>query len=143
MKIPSKELQTAYYQALNENIIYDGQTVPVFDVIPPDTEYPYIVLGDQTIAEDTDKTSFGTEIVFTIQVVTGFEGIYGGKSEAYEISNDVIEAIRTRSGSYLSLNGFNNYVTELDSSVILQEVTETHILFTNTIRFRHKIEETA
>jgi len=56
MRLPSKELQIAYFQALDGNITYDGAVVPVFDVVPHNEEYPYIMLGSQSINEAVTKT---------------------------------------------------------------------------------------
>ena len=141
MNLPNKALQTAYYQALNGNISYDGSNVPVYDIVPKDADYPFIVFVSQNTIEDVTKDDFGTEIVFELDVVTGFEGSFGGKSQAYDISNDVVQAIRTRTANYLSLSGFTMITTTLDSSLILQEDYENYVLYINKLRFRHKIQE--
>lgn len=141
MKLPNKVLQIAYYGALNGNVTYGGETVPVFDVVPPTQSYPYIVLGSQAITHDGTKSSFGVEAIVDVDIVTGFEGSYGGKSQAYDIADDVVQLIVTRAQSYFSLSGFSCYVSELESSTILEEITQTHILFTNKLRFRHLIQE--
>jgi len=140
MNLPNKALQTAYYQALNGNISHGGSNVPVYD-IPKDADYPYIVFVSQNTVEDVTKDDFGYEIVFELDVVTGFEGSFGGKSQAYDISDDVVQAIRTRTANYLSLSGFTMITTTLDSSLILQEDYENYVLYINKLRFRHKIQE--
>jgi len=141
MNLPNKALQTAYYQALNGNISYGGSNVPVNDVVPKDADYPFIVFVSQNVVEQPTKDDFGTEIVFELDVVTGFEGSFGGKSQAYDISDDVVQAIRTRTANYLSLSGFTMVTTTLDSSFILQEDYENYVLYINKLRFRHKIQE--
>lgn len=141
MNLPNKALQIAYYQALNGNISHDGNSVPVYDVVPPTAEYPYLLLGSQSTIEDPTKDDFGYEIVIDVDVVTGFEGSFGGKSDVYDISQDVINTIRTRTPNYLSLSGYSMVTTTLDSSFILQEHHETHVLYINKLRFRHKIQE--
>tara|TARA_S200002703_G_C3731930_1_gene224966 strand:- start:182 stop:610 length:429 start_codon:yes stop_codon:yes gene_type:complete len=141
MNLPNKALQTAYYQALNGNISFGGSNVPIYDVVPDGDNYPYILLGSQNVIEDVSKDDFGTEIVMDIDVVTGFEGSFGGKSMAYDISDDVVNAIRTRTANYLSLSGFTMITTTLDSSLILQEDYENYVLYINKLRFRHKIQQ--
>ena len=141
MNLPNKALQTAYYQALNGNISYGGSNVPVYDIVPDGADYPYIVFVSQNTVEDVTKDDFGYEIVFELDVVTGFEGSFGGKSQGYDIAQDVINAIRTRTANYLSLDGYTMVTTTLDSSFVLQEDYETFILYINKIRFRHKIQE--
>ena len=141
MKLPNKLLQTAYFTTLNGNITHGGSNVPVFDVIPPSQEYPYIHLGSQEIAHVGSKSSFTVEAKITVDVVTGFEGSFGGKSQAYDIGDSVTQLIVTRAQSYFSMTGFNCFVSELDSSTILEELSETHILYVHKLKFRHLIQE--
>ena len=142
MKLPSEELQKAYYTALNGNITSGGSNVPVFDVVPPGTDYPYVVLTGQNVVEtnfNTDKRI--TEIVTDVDEVTGFDGSFGGKKQMFDISDQVIGIIRKVPGSYLSLQGFTMLTSTLDSTVSIQEQSETNVLFINRLRFRHKIQE--
>lgn len=141
MKLPSKQLQIAYYTALNGNITYGGSNVPVYDVVPQDADYPYIVLADQIVTDrPSTKDSYISDVIMQVDVVTGFEGAYGGKSMMYDISDSVIDIIRTRA-PYISLTGFNLFKSTLDIASLVTNETETHILYINRIRFRHLIEE--
>ena len=140
MKLPSKQVQIAYYTALNGNVTYNSAEVPVYDVVPTASSYPYIVLGDQIINDrPSTKDSFITDVTMQVDVVTGFEGNYGGKSQMYDISSDVTDIIRTRVP--LSLTGFTMITSTLDLASIIVEQTDTHILYINRIRFRHLIQE--
>ena len=142
MNLPSRLLQVAYYQALNGNISYGGSNVPVYDVVPKGADYPYILLGSQLVTETKFNTDTRiTDVIFDVDVVTGFEGAFGGKSQAYDISEDVINAIRKTPGTYLSLSGFKMLTATLENSIILQEESETHILYINKLRFRHIISQ--
>jgi len=142
MNLPSRLLQVAYFQALNGNISYGGSNVPVYDVIPPNADYPYILLGSQLTTETSFNTDVRiTEVVFDVDVVTGFEGAFGGKSQAYDISEDIINIIRKTPGNYLSLTGYKMLTATLESSLTLQEQDETHILYINKLRFRHLISQ--
>lgn len=142
MNIPSRLLQVAYYQALNGNVSYGGSNIPVYDVVPKTATYPYILLGSQFVNETNfNQTNRIVDVVFDVDIVTGFEGGYGGKSQAYDISDDVINLIRQTPGTYLSLDGFKIITTTLDSANILQDLDETHILYINKLRFRHIISQ--
>lgn len=142
MNLPNKALQIAYFQALNGNITYDGSVVPVFDVVPHNQDYPYIFLGSQSTIESVSKDDFGFEVLFNVDIVTGFESSFGGKSQAYDITDDVVDTIRTRSNEYLSLgSGFGLYGITLDSSVITTERSDTHNIITNNIRIRNLIQK--
>ena len=46
----SKAIRTAYFTALNGNVTYNGNDVPLFDAyaIPDGVTYPYILLSSQT-----------------------------------------------------------------------------------------------
>lgn len=143
MNLPSKLLQQAYYTALNGQITYNGSPVPVYDVVPPGTDYPYIVLGPQTVVEENlnnDTRIMG--VTAEVDVVTGFDGSFGGKSQANDIADAIVNRLRKTPGNYLSLSGFLIITTQLDSSLTLQEQTETHTLYVNKLRFRHKIQDT-
>jgi len=127
---------------LKNIIVRTGQAVSVYDVVPPGTDYPYVVLTGQNVIEtnfNTDKRL--TEIITDVDVVTGFDGSFGGKGQMYEISDQVINIIRQVPGSYLSLQGFTMLTSTLDSTVSIQEQTDTNVLFINRLRFRHKIQE--
>ena len=119
-----------------------NDVIGVYDVVPPDTDYPYVVLTGQNVIEtnfNTDKRI--TEIVTDVDVVTGYDGSFGGKRQMFEISDQVINIIRQVPGSYLSLQGFTMLTSTLDSTVSIQEQSETNVLFINRLRFRHKIQE--
>ena len=142
MKLPSGELQKAYFTTLNGNISNGGSNVPVFDVVPPDQGYPYIHFVGQNVVEsnfNTDKRI--TDIIMELDVVTGFDGSFGGKKQSFEISDQVIELIRQTPGNYLSLGGFTMLTATLDSSFGREEQGEVDTLFINRLRFRHKIQE--
>ena len=142
MNLPSEELQKAYFTALNGQLSIGGSNVPVFDVVPPDTDYPYVHLAGMNVVESNfniDKRI--TDIITDVDVVTGFDGSFGGKKQAYGISDQVIGIIRKVPGSYLSLSGFTMLTATLDSAFVREEQNDTHTLFINRLRFRHKIQE--
>lgn len=142
LTLPSQALQTAYYNALNGAITYNATTVPVYDVVPADADYPYIRLADQIVREASTKNSFSTDIIIQVDVVTGFEGAFGGKQQMWDIASKVVDVIRTRSDGYLSVLGYTVYKSELDISTVIEEQTDTHNLYINRIRFRHLIQQT-
>jgi len=142
MNIPSRLLQVAYFQALNGNISYGGSNVPVYDVIPPGADYPFILLGSQFVNESNFNTTRQiVDVVMDVDITTGFQGAFGGKSQAYDISDQVVNRIRKTPGTYLSLSGFKILTSTLDSANILQDQDETHILYINKLRFRHIISQ--
>lgn len=141
MNLPSKELQRAYYTALNGNITYNGSVVPVYDLVPTGADYPFIHLGDQIVRENGTKDSFISDVIMQVDIVTGFEAGFGGKAQMYDIADLVSRAIVERVPSVLSLSGFNLFKSQLDVSSFLEDQTDTHILYINRIRFRHLIQQ--
>lgn len=141
MNLPSKELQRAYYTALNGNITYNGSVVPVYDLVPTGADYPFIHLGDQIVRENGTKDSFISDVIMQVDIVTGFEAGFGGKAQMYDIADLVSRVIVERVPSVLSLSGFNLFKSQLDVSSFLEDQTDTHILYINRIRFRHLIQQ--
>lgn len=144
MKDPSLALRTAYYTALNGNITYNNATVGVYDHVPQTVVYPYILLGNQTSIDDSDKEDFGTDHTMLVEIITGYSTGYkgGGFTAADTIGEDVMELIIV-SGSHLDLSadGYNVYYTSLVLNENFQENTSTHKIFRKIIRIRHSIQE--
>lgn len=62
---PLLPFQKAIYDRLNGHSNLSGK---VFDSVPEDTSYPYVVIGDDTSEEWDTKTKKGAEITATIHV---------------------------------------------------------------------------
>jgi hypothetical protein len=142
MKSPSVALQTAYNALLTSPAInVAGHTVAVYsDMAPASERGPYIVLGQQTMIDDADKTVFGTVMTQAVTVVTAFDGDRGGKRLSSLIADEVIRRIRTRTAPVLTPT-FNCITSTLDSSITLTERTATTTIIRAELRFRHIIEE--
>lgn len=120
------------------------QSVPVYDNVPTGVPYPYIVLGSQNVVEaNVNNGRRITTVVADVDVVTGYDGSFGGKRVAYELSSEVTQLVRKTVGTYLPLDGgFNMLTSVLDSSVSIEQKLPDQTLYINKLRFRHKIEET-
>lgn len=80
------EIQKAVYARLIST--YD-LNVPVYDHVPQDAAFPYIVIGDSTAIQwDTDD-SLGTESTITIHVWSRFRG----REEVKEIQGQIYDAL--------------------------------------------------
>lgn len=100
MKDVVKPLRTGYYELLTgitdpENKLYfNDNIVQVYDSradYPAKT--PYVILSDiSTISENT-KSSFGNEVTVNLLVYTTFEGDFGGREDAEDICNQIMEMI--------------------------------------------------
>lgn len=87
----SKAIRTAFFKALDGNILIGGNPVPVvdsFDIADSQPDYPYIVLGAQEASQRTAKNRRPYNALINIDVVTGFM-----RPEGREQSEDIQEAI--------------------------------------------------
>jgi hypothetical protein len=71
MTDPTATMQTAYYSKLTTPaIIYAGHTVRVYsDFAPSNAKAPYIILGAQTLIDNSNKTTFGSDFTQAVTVV--------------------------------------------------------------------------
>lgn len=115
MKDVVKPLRTGYFELLtgitdpNNKLYFNDKPVGVFDSrAPHPAKTPYVILSDiSTISENT-KTSFGNEVTVNLLVYTTFEGDFGGREDAEDICNQILEMIIPRPGwSGVQLEDFN------------------------------------
>lgn len=140
MKDLADELIKAYYDKLN-NIVVGSFTVPFYDIVPTGASHPYIHVTDFTSNDVEDKTEFGQEVTLTINIVSKYGHKEGGRKDTDDISDKVIQDIRTRSSGYLSLTNHYIITTTLDNTLSFITEIEGGKLITRSIRFRHIIGE--
>ena len=88
MSLHSWELQKAIFTTLSGSVRgMDAVNVPVFDDVPEGTEYPYVVIGEETAANNGTKTLDGIEHTLTIHAWSR----YRGRREIKEIMQSVYE----------------------------------------------------
>jgi hypothetical protein len=102
MALHSWNLQKAIYSTLDGSVTgIDGANTPVYDDVPEDTAYPYVILGEETTANNGSKTLDGVEHTLTIHAWSQ----YRGRREIKEIMESVYsllhEAAITVSGASL------------------------------------------
>lgn len=142
MKDIKLDLQTAYYNLLNGNLSFATVNVPVFDVmdVPQSPAYPHVILSDWTQVDDGDKSSFGEEVTFGIDIVDKATQ-RGNRAGVYSIINQIKQIIRVRPEPF-NVTGWNVLNTRLDNEFTLpKEFDGTHIYFGNRVRFRHTVEQ--
>lgn len=77
----SLAIQAAFVAALEadaELATHMGGTVRVFDPVPPKPQFPYIVIGDDEMVDNSNSCAGGTEVfarVFIFSRVPGYEEI--------------------------------------------------------------------
>ncbi len=142
MKDPGVTIQQAYYTKLTSPAItVAGKTIPVYsDMAPAKTNRPYIVLGEQTLSDESDKTGFQTQMTQSVAVYTFFDGDRGSKKLANDIANEVMKRIRNRQFQVTG-SDFNSITATLDSSASVVSSTSTQTIISKQLRFRHIIQE--
>lgn len=117
MALHSWELQKAIFAALNGSVTgMDGANVPIFDDVPEGTEYPYVVIGEETSANNGTKSLDGLEHTLTIHAWSR----YRGRREIKEIMQSVYEnlhnaAISVTGASLVNIRQeFNTTLAETD-----------------------------
>lgn len=151
MKDVKSELQPAYYTLLNGNITIPKETwpvsvrpdndydVPVYEYVPSDATYPYIGFQEYTEVDDSDKSSFGADETFTLEVVDRYENAWTTVVRNYVV-NRVKEIIRARPVPF-NLSSWNVITSTVDTENTDKQLTDTHTYLISIIRFRHLLEE--
>ena len=117
MALHSWELQKAIFTALDGNVTgIDSASVSVYDDVPENTPYPYVILGEETSANSGTKSLDAIEHTLTIHVWSQ----YRGRREIKEIMQSVYSllhntAITVTGASLVNIRQeFNNTLMEND-----------------------------
>lgn len=140
MKIPGLQLRTAYFSLLSGTITSNGSIVPVFDTVPPKQDYPFIVLSTQNETENTAKGCNGFDANILVDIVTGFEGGFGGKKQSDEIAQQIYNSVMNVRHT-LALPDFWCVDTNLVNSNTLEEDNDSYYIVRRLINFRHILTE--
>lgn len=85
----SLEIQGAIYQRLIGYAPLTALVTAIYDDVPEDKVYPYVVIGDDTAVPFDTDTSLGTEATITLHVWSR----YPGMSETKRIQGALYEAL--------------------------------------------------
>ncbi|MGB4107771.1 MAG: DUF3168 domain-containing protein [Alphaproteobacteria bacterium] len=108
-------LQKAIYDALSAQIEAPSPPVAVglYDYVDENASYPYIVIGESTIVDDGNKTSFGQDHTFTLHVWDQNTDNRTGRLRAREIMGLIYEALHEKS---LTVEGQSLVLCKFDFS---------------------------
>lgn len=117
MALHSWELQKAIFTALDGNVTgIDSASVSVYDDVPENTPYPYVILGEETSSNSGTKSLDAIEHTLTLHVWSQ----YRGRREIKEIMQSVYSllhntAITVTGASLVNIRQeFNNTLMEND-----------------------------
>ena len=128
MKSPFLTLQDAEVARIEAETSYS-----VYDDVPEGAAYPYVVMGDMTARDWSDKFEPGQEVYSTKHIWSQ----YKGKKEITEMSDAIVQAL---SKSSLDLGpNFRAVVDELDAHDLIIDIDgiTRHAI----LRHRYLIEE--
>lgn len=116
----SKAIRTAYFTALNGNIIFDSKIVPVFDAyaLPDGIPYPYILLSIQTSNQLSIKRCKRYNASILIDIVTGSTDPIG-RSDTEDIAEQIEDIINPDSFVDLTATDYQigNTIRESDNDL--------------------------
>lgn len=96
----------------------------IFDYIPENTNFPYVVFGRIYITPETTKTTMGERIEITLDIWSGAKG----KRESIEVVNSIDDSL----SDDLKVPGADVIEQKIKSIEILEE---TNDLFHGTVVF--------
>lgn len=126
MRLPLDELKTAFYQRLA------GALAPtaVYDFVPDGTAYPYVTVGEMTVADWSDKRTGGTEITCQVHVFSEYKGY----REVHRLMDDALQAVTSEA---LALTGFTVILQRMDFCQSWRDQDTQH----GVLRIRMKVME--
>lgn len=142
MKDVTLPLRTGYYALLN-NMVVEGKTIPVFDMMAPHpAQTPYIIIEGIVPISDNTKDSFISEVTVDLLVYTSFKGDFGGSKLADQIVNAILQKVISSPGkSGVSAAGFNVFMAKQRGTNGEMIGEDTKRTFRKRLTIEHLVEE--
>lgn len=138
----SKAVRTAYYTALNGQITFNSNIVPVFDVyaLPDGVPYPYILLSSQTSNQLTIKRCKRYNASILIDIVTGSTDPIG-RSDAEDIAGQIEDIINPDTFIDLDLSAYDYQLmnTTRDNDTDLTDKNNIYYIYRKLLTYNHLI----
>lgn len=136
---PTHEIIKAYYNLLNDSIVYDGAVVTVGTRIPEDeTKYVYIYLESLIPYSTGDKVLY--KAVVTMQIVSLQDISEGDETIVHSIFEQVLE--RVGDADSIIMDGFDCVMVQFeDGDQDPPEVDDTNYIITRKLRMLNHIEQ--
>ena len=143
MKEPAHFVRRGLLNVLNGNITYDGSNVPVYNAVPSNANYPYIVIYSVSTNQIEDNISnYIADVSTRLEVVTRFADGDGGQLQANQIINSISQLVILKSGLMnLNSDGFNVYSQINEGITYLTEDAPDHTYYRGIISLSVKLEQ--
>ena len=147
MKDPIYPLKQAYFKLIAGKLTFKGINVPMYDsVVPAGATMPYILFSQiQSVPINTSNTNYCWRITVMLDIVTGYQGDFGGKTDSLLITDKLLGIIapgRPMDAKPFNLKPwFNVAVTSVTNINTMDNLSETNRIIRNLVRFNHIIEQ--
>lgn len=129
---------------INEQIKLRNSYIPIYNRVPSDATYPFIRVYSVSNNEvDQNQTTFNSEVITRIEVVTRFESDNGGELDCNLIVDECLSLLRTRSSDYFDLReqGFNVYTSQNQGIQYIEQDLSDHTYFRAIIELSNRVEQ--
>lgn len=141
MKNIFKYLIPAYYAALNNNIVINGNILPVYDgMAAPNAAQSYIMIGERTASQLNAKCSFTSECFVLIDIV--LKGYGYGFKDCEEAADQILQRINSNLNP-APTSTFQVVTTSVQSMNNLSGLNDADNVFRTLIRFRNVVTQIA
>ena len=140
MRNIKKFVRKAYWTALNNTITYKGQTVPCYDTFAPDNAtFPYILIGNQTQADDKDNQQYNYVTTIVLDVVSAAIAPYG-RVDADSIADAILQIVCLYPLDNLPLEVGKIVTSKLVQQTSLSSITDTNIVHREILTIENWID---
>lgn len=127
---PGEALQTAIFTALNGDVTLTGLVNAIYDNVPDNAIFPYLVIGEFTSVTFDDKTSDGANTTVTLHAFTQDRD----KQVVHQIIARTYDLLHN---AELSVSGQNLILLRSDNFLqVLQERTDNNTIYHGVVRYR-------
>ena len=136
---PTHEILKAYYNLLNESIVYDGETVKVGTKIPQNTD-KYVLIYVESIDNYSSAEDFVYNATVSMQIVSMQDINEGDDTVVNSIFEQVIELLGDPDA--MTMDGFICLTSVPGSMERDTELTDTNYIITRKLQITNFIQQT-
>ena len=138
----SKAIRSAYFTALDGNVLFNALPVPVFDAyaLPDGIPYPYILLSSQTSNQLSIKRCKRYNSSILIDIVTGSTDPIG-RSDAEDIAEQIEGIVNPDTFEDFDLSGYGYQLgnTTRESDNDLTDKNNIYYIYRKLLTYNHLI----
>jgi len=138
-KDPTHEILKAYFNLLNEAIVYEGETVTVGTKIPQDTD-KYVLIYVESVDNYSSAADFVFDVTVSMQIVSMQDISEGDETVVNSIFEQVIDLIGNP--DTIQMDGFTCLTSVPGSMERDTELTETNYIITRKLQITNFIQQT-